>query len=84
MNLDFLELGGRSYGIVSSVKDVLVNDTSAKILGVTVMTSLTEDDLTAMGYGKRLLAAVPGMRRIEGEAEFDASLADLAPSGGAY
>src|SRR3569833_2612009 len=31
VNLDFLELGGRSYGIVSSVKNVLVNDKAATI-----------------------------------------------------
>jgi orotidine-5'-phosphate decarboxylase len=33
-------------------------DTSAKILGVTVMTSLTEDDLKAMGYGLGVQALV--------------------------
>ena len=31
VNLDFLELGGRSYGIVSSVKNVLVSDKPATI-----------------------------------------------------
>jgi len=33
--------------------------------------------LVAMGYGKRLLAALPPMRRIEGEAELDAEIAAL-------
>ncbi|MDM0112163.1 ATP-dependent DNA helicase [Variovorax sp. J22R133] len=33
--------------------------------------------LAVMGYGKRLLAAVPGMRRIDNEADFDAALAAL-------
>ena len=31
VNLDFMELGGRSYGIVSSVKNVLVNDKPATL-----------------------------------------------------
>ncbi|MDM0024020.1 ATP-dependent DNA helicase [Variovorax saccharolyticus] len=35
--------------------------------------------LVAMGYGKRLLAALPPMRRIEGEAELDAEIAALVP-----
>jgi ATP-dependent DNA helicase DinG len=30
-----------------------------------------------MGYGRRLLAALPPMRRLEGEAEFEAALAAL-------
>ena len=34
--------------------------------------------LVAMGYGKRLLAALPPMRRLEGEAEFDAEIAALS------
>jgi ATP-dependent DNA helicase DinG len=33
--------------------------------------------LTAMGYGKRLLAAVPGMRRIEDESAFESALGEL-------
>ena len=33
--------------------------------------------LVAMGYGKRLLAALPPMRRIEGDAELDAEIAAL-------
>ena len=33
--------------------------------------------LVAMGYGKRLLAALPPMRRIEGEADLDAEIAAL-------
>lgn len=33
--------------------------------------------LVAMGYGKRLLAALPPMRRIEGPAELDAEIAAL-------
>jgi ATP-dependent DNA helicase DinG len=33
--------------------------------------------LVAMGYGKRLLASLPPMRRLESEAEFDAALATL-------
>jgi ATP-dependent DNA helicase DinG len=33
--------------------------------------------LVAMGYGKRLLAALPPMRRIEGEAELEAEIAAL-------
>ncbi|HEY2255728.1 MAG TPA: ATP-dependent DNA helicase [Variovorax sp.] len=33
--------------------------------------------LVAMGYGRRLLAALPSMRRIEGEPEFDAAVAAL-------
>ncbi|VWX63690.1 ATP-dependent DNA helicase DinG [Burkholderiales bacterium 8X] len=33
--------------------------------------------LVAMGYGKRLLAALPPMRRLEAEAEFEATLAQL-------
>ncbi|WP_218510718.1 ATP-dependent DNA helicase [Variovorax sp. dw_308] len=33
--------------------------------------------LVAMGYGKRLLAALPPMRRVEGEAAFDSALAEL-------
>jgi hypothetical protein len=32
LNLDFIELAGRSYGIVSSVKNVLVNDKAATLL----------------------------------------------------
>lgn len=39
--------------------------------------AICDTRLTAMGYGKRLLSAVPGMRRIDSEAEFDSSLADL-------
>ncbi|MDM0073893.1 ATP-dependent DNA helicase [Variovorax sp. J2P1-59] len=33
--------------------------------------------LVAMGYGRRLLAALPPMRRIETEADFDAAVAEL-------
>ena len=33
--------------------------------------------LVAMGYGRRLLAALPPMRRLEGEADFEAALAAL-------
>jgi ATP-dependent DNA helicase DinG len=33
--------------------------------------------LVAMGYGRRLLAALPAMRRIEGEREFDAAIGSL-------
>ena len=39
--------------------------------------------LVAMGYGRRRLAALPPMRRIETEVEFDAAVAALggpAPS----
>jgi ATP-dependent DNA helicase DinG len=35
--------------------------------------------LAQMGYGKRLLAALPPMRRLQDEAEFDEALNDLAP-----
>ncbi|RZL63691.1 MAG: ATP-dependent DNA helicase [Variovorax sp.] len=35
--------------------------------------------LVAMGYGRRLLAALPPMRRLDSEADFDAALAALAP-----
>lgn len=34
--------------------------------------------LVAMGYGRRLLSALPPMRRLEGEADFDAALAALS------
>jgi len=34
--------------------------------------------LVAMGYGRRLLAALPPMRRLEAEADLDAVLAELA------
>lgn len=33
--------------------------------------------LTSMGYGKRLLAALPPMRRLANEAEFQEALQDL-------
>jgi len=33
--------------------------------------------LVSMGYGRRLLGAVPAMRRLADEADFDAALADL-------
>jgi ATP-dependent DNA helicase DinG len=33
--------------------------------------------LVTMGYGRRLVAALPPMRRLESEAEFEAALADL-------
>ena len=33
--------------------------------------------LTQMGYGKRLLAALPPMRRLTGQGDFDAALAAL-------
>ena len=39
--------------------------------------AICDTRLTAMGYGKRLLTAVPGMRRLESEADFDAALAEL-------
>ena len=39
--------------------------------------AICDTRLTAMSYGKRLLSAVPGMRRLESEADFDAALADL-------
>lgn len=39
--------------------------------------AICDTRLVAMGYGRRLLAALPPMRRIEGEAEFDAALAAL-------
>jgi ATP-dependent DNA helicase DinG len=35
--------------------------------------------LVAMGYGRRLLAALPPMRRLDSEAEFDAALEALKP-----
>ena len=41
------------------------------------MLAICDTRLTAMGYGKRLLSVVPGMRRLESEADFDAALADL-------
>lgn len=43
--------------------------------------AICDTRLTAMGYGKRLLTAVPGMRRLESEADFDAALADLVNPG---
>ncbi|MBS0451923.1 MAG: ATP-dependent DNA helicase [Proteobacteria bacterium] len=43
--------------------------------------AICDTRLTAMGYGKRLLAAVPGMRRLESEADFDAALSDLTQQG---
>ncbi len=39
--------------------------------------AICDTRLTAMGYGKRLLSAVPGMRRLDSEADFDAALAEL-------
>ncbi|SFM39934.1 ATP-dependent DNA helicase [Variovorax sp. OV329] len=39
--------------------------------------AICDTRLTAMGYGKRLLGAVPGMRRLESESAFDAALAEL-------
>ncbi len=39
--------------------------------------AICDTRLVAMGYGKRLLAALPPMRRLEGEADFDAALAAL-------
>jgi len=33
--------------------------------------------LVAMGYGKRLVAALPPMRRLDGEPDFEAALSDL-------
>ena len=39
---------------------------------------LCDSRLAAMGYGKRLLAALPPMRRVKTEAEFHAALSDLA------
>ncbi|MGR4871721.1 ATP-dependent DNA helicase [Variovorax sp. LARHSF232] len=39
--------------------------------------AICDTRLTAMGYGKRLLSAVPGMRRLDSEADFDAALATL-------
>jgi ATP-dependent DNA helicase DinG len=38
--------------------------------------------LVQMGYGKRLLAALPPMRRLQDEADFEAALAALAPEAG--
>ena len=35
--------------------------------------------LVAMGYGRRLVAALPPMRRLDSEPDFDAALAELAP-----
>jgi ATP-dependent DNA helicase DinG len=35
--------------------------------------------LATMGYGRRLLAALPPMRRLQTDAEFDAALAALTP-----
>jgi ATP-dependent DNA helicase DinG len=40
--------------------------------------------LVQMGYGKRLLAALPPMRRLHDEAEFEEALGALAPSDGAW
>ena len=39
--------------------------------------AICDTRLVAMGYGRRLLAALPPMRRIETEEDFDAVLADL-------
>jgi len=36
--------------------------------------------LVAMGYGRRLVAALPPMRRLESEADFDAAIAELKSS----
>lgn len=36
--------------------------------------------LTSMGYGRRLLAALPPMRRLSDEAEFQAALGELTPT----
>ncbi len=36
--------------------------------------------MVAMGYGKRLLAALPPMRRLEGEADFIAAIEALTPA----
>jgi len=46
--------------------------------------AICDTRLVAMGYGKRLLAAVPGMRRIESEAEFEAALVDVLGAAGAF
>ena len=39
--------------------------------------AICDSRLVAMGYGRRLLAALPPMRRLEGEADFEAALAAL-------
>jgi len=42
--------------------------------------AICDTRLVAMGYGRRLLAALPPMRRIESEEDFDAALAELGSS----
>ncbi len=39
--------------------------------------AICDTRLVAMGYGRRLLAALPPMRRLEGEADFEAALVAL-------
>ncbi len=39
--------------------------------------AICDTRLVAMGYGRRLLAALPPMRRLDGEAEFDAAIEAL-------
>jgi len=40
--------------------------------------------LVQMGYGRRLLAALPPMRRLQDEAAFEEALAALVPSDGGW
>ncbi len=42
--------------------------------------AICDTRLVAMGYGRRLLAALPPMRRIENEEDFDAALSRLGSS----
>jgi ATP-dependent DNA helicase DinG len=39
--------------------------------------AICDTRLAVMGYGRRLVAALPPMRRLEGEADFDAAVAEL-------
>jgi ATP-dependent DNA helicase DinG len=42
--------------------------------------AICDTRLVAMGYGRRLLAALPPMRRLESEADFEAAIGDLKNS----
>jgi len=42
--------------------------------------AICDTRLVAMGYGRRLLAALPPMRRLESEADFEAAIAELKNS----
>lgn len=61
LNLDFLELAGRSYGIVSTVKNVLINDKQATILPHDSLATLfTNEGFPVKGTAIALPPAAPG------------------------